>query len=97
MVNYLRSQGIEVGSGKNVTYNTLPFLTHEMGVVPFVLAATNLLNRLQEEAAGIVNVNLNLNPNLNPNLKSIYNLSGQRLKAPQKGINIINGRKVLVR
>ena len=66
-----------------------------MGVVPFVLAATNILNRLQEETAGIVNVNLNLN--INPNLKSIYNLSGQRLKAPQKGINIINGRKVLVR
>lgn len=95
MVNYLRSQGIEVGSGKNVTYNTLPFLTHEMGVVPFVLAATNILNRLQEEAAGIVNVNLNDNDN--ENLNTIYNLSGQRLKAPQKGINIINGRKVLVR
>ena len=25
----------------------------------------------------------------------IYNLSGQKLSAPQKGINIINGRKVL--
>lgn len=95
MVDYLQSQGIEVGSDKNVSYDTFPFLTHEMGVVPFVLSATYRLNQLKEEAAGIVNLNPNLNPNLN--LKSIYNLSGQRLKAPQKGLNIINGRKVLVR
>lgn len=27
----------------------------------------------------------------------IYNLRGQRLKAPQKGINIIGGRKVIVK
>ena len=26
---------------------------------------------------------------------TIYNLSGQRLTAPQKGINIINGKKVV--
>jgi len=29
--------------------------------------------------------------------KSIYNLNGQRLAAPQKGINIIGGKKVLVK
>ena len=28
---------------------------------------------------------------------SIYNLNGQKLSAPQKGINIINGRKVIVK
>ena len=27
----------------------------------------------------------------------IYNLAGQRLNKPQKGINITNGRKVLVK
>jgi hypothetical protein len=27
----------------------------------------------------------------------IYNLSGQRLQAPQKGVNIINGKKVLIK
>ena len=27
----------------------------------------------------------------------IYNLAGQRLTAPQKGINIINGKKVLIK
>ena len=28
---------------------------------------------------------------------SIYNLNGQKLSAPQKGINIVNGRKVIVK
>ena len=28
---------------------------------------------------------------------NIYNLNGQKLSAPQKGINIINGRKVIVK
>ena len=31
------------------------------------------------------------------NNASVYNLSGQRLTAPRKGINIINGRKVVVK
>ena len=26
---------------------------------------------------------------------AIYNLAGQRLSRPQKGINIVNGRKIL--
>ena len=29
--------------------------------------------------------------------ESIYNLNGQKLSAPRKGINIINGRKVIVK
>ena len=37
--------------------------------------------------------NVNVNDNVNDN--AIYNLSGQKLSKPQKGINIINGRKVL--
>ena len=31
------------------------------------------------------------------NVEGIFNLSGQRLSAPQKGINIINGKKVVVK
>ena len=38
---------------------------------------------------GINNVNVNGNGN------NIFNLAGQRLSKPQKGINIINGKKVL--
>ena len=41
-----------------------------------------------DDATGISNVNDNLNLN-------IYNLAGQRLQKVQKGINIINGKKIL--
>ncbi|MBQ5622243.1 MAG: hypothetical protein IIU92_06480, partial [Bacteroidaceae bacterium] len=34
-------------------------------------------------------------PNENPNVENIYNLSGQRLNKMQKGINIVNGKKIL--
>ena len=44
-------------------------------------------NRLDPD--GIENVNVNVNDNI------IYNLSGQRISRLQKGINIINGKKVL--
>lgn len=30
-------------------------------------------------------------------VKGIYNLNGQRMAAPRKGINIINGKKVMVK
>ena len=36
-----------------------------------------------------------LNHNANLNKKSIYNLLGQRIGSPQRGINIINGKKIL--
>lgn len=34
-------------------------------------------------------------PNENPNVENIYNLAGQRLNKMQKGINIVNGKKIL--
>lgn len=48
----------------------------------------------EEEATGIES----LTPGPSPKGEgSIYNLNGQKLSAPQKGINIINGRKVIVK
>ncbi len=46
---------------------------------------------LEDDPTGIVN----LNDNVNANEEAIYNLAGQRLSKMQKGINIINGKKVL--
>lgn len=43
-----------------------------------------------DDATGISNLDVNLNLN-----GAIYNLAGQRLGKMQKGINIINGKKVL--
>ena len=48
----------------------------------------------EDGATGIDNVNANLNLNLNLN-EDIYNIAGQRLNKAQKGINIINGKKIL--
>ena len=45
---------------------------------------------LDDDPTGIDNLNDNLNSN-----GAIYNLAGQRLQKMQKGINIINGKKVL--
>ena len=44
-----------------------------------------------EEETGIENVNANLNLNEGP----IYNIAGQRVNKAQKGIYIINGKKIL--
>ena len=43
-----------------------------------------------DDPTGIENVNVNLN-----NSENIYNVAGQRLSKMQKGINIINGKKIL--
>ena len=45
-----------------------------------------------EDADGIKN--LNVDDNLN---ETIYNLAGQRLGKTQKGINIVNGKKVIIK
>ena len=44
----------------------------------------------EDDATGISN--LNVNDNLN---EAIYNLAGQRISKMQKGINIVNGKKIL--
>ena len=46
------------------------------------------------ETTSIRTINVNLETQ---NDGAIYNLQGQRLSAPRKGINIINGRKVIVK
>lgn len=43
----------------------------------------------EEDATGIENVNVNANEG------AIYNVAGQRISKIQKGINIINGKKIL--
>ncbi len=43
-------------------------------------------------STGISNIDANLNDNV-----SIYNIAGQRLQKMQKGINIVNGKKIAVK
>ena len=44
----------------------------------------------EDNATGVEDLNLDVNLN-----ETIYNIAGQRLNKTQKGINIINGKKVL--
>ena len=50
-----------------------------------------------EDPDGISTNDFNDNVNVNLNNGGIYNLAGQRLSKVQKGLNIINGKKVVVR
>ena len=46
----------------------------------------------EDDATGISNLNLNANLN-----EAIYNLAGQRMQQLQKGINIIKGKKIVIK
>ena len=46
----------------------------------------------EDDATGISNLNLNANLN-----EAIYNLAGQRMQKLQKGINIIKGKKIVIK
>ena len=67
------------------------------------VTATNGANQLQIGEFQLLNIqpidptgieNTNVNHNLNET--AIYNLAGQRLSKPQKGINIVNGKKIFI-
>ena len=49
------------------------------------------------EANGIASEIKNLTPTLSQGEGAVYNLNGQKMVAPQKGLNIIGGKKVLIK
>lgn len=66
-------------------------------VVDVVLSGAKTLNIIFEgETTGINDVSRLNNAEMTSD-KVVFNLNGQRIAAPQKGINIINGRKVIVK
>jgi len=48
--------------------------------------------KVEPDPSGISNVQMD-----DETVKSVFTLSGQRLAAPKKGINIIGGKKVVIR
>ena len=53
--------------------------------------------KFDDDATGIDDISdYNNAKNLNES-KAIYNLAGQRLNKMQKGINIVNGKKIMVK
>ena len=61
-----------------------PVWKHDEGEYPYI----NAIN----EATAIEEVKVNKTQDT-----AVYSLSGQRLQAPKKGINIIGGRKVVMK
>lgn len=54
-------------------------------------AGVRLFVNIDDEETGVENVNVNVNDNDN----TIYDLSGRRISEAQKGVYIVNGKKVL--
>ena len=83
-----KPEGLEVGfykanSGK-IAARKAYITSSESGVKAFYFDG--------DDATGIENLNANVNLN-----EGIYNLAGQRLQKMQKGINIVNGKKIAVK
>ena len=97
MKNYVLSStttygvGFYPASGKTVAvgkaYISVPSTT------PTPVKGFIMLPGLDDDATGINN--LDANDNLNEG--AIYNLAGQRISKMQKGINIVNGKKIAVK
>lgn len=73
----------------------LPLLTTEVSPTPGGAKSVVLLLWDDDVVTGIERMR-NVENEIMRN-ESIYNLNGQKLSAPRKGINIINGRKVIVK
>lgn len=69
--------------------------THSVYAVPETTANTMFHNIIFSTAASGIEM-VDIQPASEPST-AVYNLAGQRLAAPRKGINVINGRKVLVK
>jgi hypothetical protein len=56
---------------------------------------TNVKTNLGNDFGTGISLTPDLSPRRGEQDDAVYNLSGQRLSKPQKGVNIVNGRKVL--
>lgn len=90
----------------NTKYAGQDLLLHEGDEVVICGKITNILGtwpQTVEEKAYVVSINgtetgiSDITLGSDAKNAPIYNLSGQRLTAPKKGINIINGKKVIVK
>lgn len=82
---YYPSKNMSVGSCR--AYFIIPSLASAN-------ASEIILNFGDEETTSIQTINFS---GKNQDDAPVYNLNGQRLSAPQKGVNIINGRKVMIK
>ena len=82
-----KPEGEEVGFYKAIEGTTI---AAGKGYLEFISSPVKAFYFDGDETTGIKNLNIALNNN-----EPIYNVAGQRLQKMQRGINIINGKKVL--
>ena len=84
--------GFRVGEGNGVALYPWSVDSPSAGIVYLELSGSNAKIAFDtDDMTGIVSVR-----NDGEEGRKIFNLKGQRLAAPQKGFNIINGKKILV-
>ena len=86
--------GYRAGAGNGVAFYSWSADTPSAGIVYLDLSNSNTAKielEIENSATGITSVRNNHNEE-----DFIFNINGQRLNAPKKGFNIINGKKVIV-
>ena len=85
--------GYRAGENNGVAFYPWSSDNPSAGIVYLNLESSNakIVLEMDESATGIVSVRKEDNGD-----RKIFNLRGQRLSAPQKGFNIINGKKIIV-
>jgi len=89
---FVKSNTIKKSTGEQRLKGFRAYFTVDADASPSVKAFFENDIFIDDEATGIVNLNDNLNKN-----EAIYNLAGQRVQKAQKGLYIVNGRKVVVK
>ena len=87
--------GYRAGEGNGIAFYPWKADTPSAGVVYLDLSNSNnakIAFEIEESITGVVSVRDNHTEGDN-----IFNINGQRLNVPQKGFNIINGKKVIVK
>ena len=86
--------GYRAGAGNGVAFYSWSADTPSAGIVYLDLSNSNTAKielEIENSATGITSVR-----NKHNEEDVIFNINGQRLNAPKKGFNIINGKKVIV-
>lgn len=87
--------GYRAGEGNGIAFYPWKADTPSAGVVYLDLSNINTAKiafEIEESTTGVVSIRDNHDKGDN-----IFNINGQRLEVPQKGFNIINGKKVIVK
>lgn len=84
-------QFVKISSGSATLKSMRAYLSVPNSLVPSSGNARMNINLFEEESTGISSIHRTTQD------CKVYNMSGQRLAKPSKGLNIINGKKVIIK